>query len=133
MSKREKYFMKIEQLHHISMVIADIERSRQFYCGLLQLPEIPRPDLGFDGFWIGIGSFQIHFLKVTNVDPVIGRPEHVGRDRHVALEVDDLKQVIDRLNTDKIPYTVSKSGRNAIFFRDPDGNGIELIMGYIEN
>ncbi len=125
--------MKIGQLHHISLVIADVECSKHFYCDLLQLKEIPRPDLGFDGYWIGLGTFQIHFLKVKNVDPVTERPEHVGRDRHLAMEVDDLNPVIDRLKNDKIPYTVSKSGRNAIFFRDPDGNGIELIMCNIEN
>jgi glyoxylase I family protein len=32
-----------------------------------------------------------------------------------------------RLDVAGIPYTLSRSGRRAIFCRDPDGNALELI------
>ena len=117
------------QIHHISLVIGDIERSKAFYCDFLGLDEAVRPDLGFDGYWLQVGDCQIHLLKIDNPDPTTGRPEHVGRDRHLALKVDDLAAIINKLDLSKISYTRSRSGRDAIFFRDPDGNGIELLVG----
>lgn len=62
-------------------------------------------------------------------DPEIGllRPQHGGRDRHVALEVDNLAELVVRLDTAGISYTRSKSGRTALLCRDPDGNALEFI------
>ena len=40
---------------------------------------------------------------------------------------DVLKRLIDALEAKKISFTLSKSGRKALFCRDPDGNAIEVI------
>ena len=61
------------------------------------------------------------------MDPVEGRPAHGGRDRHVAMCVDQLHILENKLYESGIDFTRSKSGRKAIFCRDPDGNGVELI------
>ncbi|MGF1643020.1 MAG: VOC family protein, partial [Thiotrichales bacterium] len=52
----------------------------------------------------------------------------VGRDRHTALWVRDLAELQERLVAAGIPFTRSQSGRDAVFCRDPDGNGVELIQ-----
>ena len=117
----------ITDLHHVSLVVADTGKALVFYHNLLGLPMIPRPDLGFPGAWLQLGGYQIHLLEVPNPDPTEGRPAHGGRDRHLALAVADLALLTARLESAGIPYTRSKSGRPAIFCRDPDGNGIELI------
>ncbi len=83
--------------------------------------------MGFPGAWLQIGEQQIHLLEVPNPDPVEGRPEHGGRDRHVALSVDNLAEIEQKLQQQGFSFTRSKSGRAAIFCRDPDGNGVELI------
>jgi glyoxylase I family protein len=44
------------------------------------------------------------------------------------LRVKELAPFIERLNDHEIDYTKSKSGRQALFFRDPDGNAIELTQ-----
>jgi glyoxylase I family protein len=84
--------------------------------------------MSFDGFWFKVGQQAIHCLKLDNPDPVAGRPEHGGRDRHVCLVCGDINALIDRLEQHYIDYTRSKSGRLAIFFRDPDGNAIEATQ-----
>ena len=66
-------------------------------------------------------------MQLPNPDPVSGRPAHGGRDRHIAMAVSDLQALIHNLDTHKIDYTLSKSGRAALFIRDPDGNALELI------
>lgn len=119
--------MPILAIHHLSLLVADTERALEFYRDLLGLPVIERPELGFPGAWLAIGDKQLHLLELSNPDPQEGRPAHVGRDRHLALRVEGLEQLEGRLIEAGIPFSRSKSGRNAIFCRDPDGNGVELI------
>ena len=87
-----------------------------------------RPDLGYPGAWLQAGNQQIHLLELPNPDPLEGRPEHGGRDRHVALLVSNLGVIIDNLTRAGVPYGVSRSGRKALFCRDPDGNALEFIQ-----
>lgn len=118
----------ITEFLHASLLVADLAAARAFYEGVLGLAPSPnRPALGFDGVWYEIGRQQIHLLVLPNPDPVAGRPEHGGRDRHIALGVDDLEQVKRALDQAGIPYTMSRSGRPALFCRDPDGNAVELV------
>jgi glyoxylase I family protein len=119
--------MNIFSLNHASLVVADLEKSMVFYLGILGLQQVERPDLGFPGAWFQLGDQQIHLLELENSDPITGRPEHGGRDRHVALNALALEPVQDALNKADIVYTMSKSGRRALFCRDPDGNAIEII------
>lgn len=115
------------RLHHVSLVVADTGRAVAFYRDILGLPLIERPELGFPGAWFGVAEQQIHLLELPNPDPVTGRPEHGGRDRHVAFVTTELDEIISRLDAHALAYTRSRSGRAAVFCRDPDGNGIELI------
>jgi catechol 2,3-dioxygenase-like lactoylglutathione lyase family enzyme len=117
----------IKQLLHAGLIISNLNNSRRFYEGLLGLkPNPARPDFGFDGVWYDIGSNQIHLMAVPNPDIASIRPEHGGRDHHVALSVaklNDVKQVLDKAG---VIYSMSKSGRAALFCRDPDGNALEF-------
>lgn len=118
----------INSILHASVVVADTEKSLAFYCGVLGLEQrSDRPDLGYPGAWLQVGEQQIHLLEVPNVDPVIGRPAHGGRDRHTAFSVSDFDGLVRRLDEAGIAYTLSKSGRKALFCRDPDGNALEFI------
>lgn len=118
----------IDFIHHVSLIISDLERSKTFYHDILGLDiDENRPDLGFDGLWLKVGEQQIHLLLLENPDPVEGRPQHGGRDRHVAFSVTDFEQLVDRLRQGNVAFTLSRSGRKALFCRDPDGNALEFI------
>ena len=118
----------VSRLHHCSVVVSDTARAVAFYRDILGLAIDPsRPALGFPGCWLQIGDQQLHLLEVPNPDPTSGRPAHGGRDRHTALAVDDLDIYVARLTAAQIPFTMSRSGRPALFCRDPDGNAWELI------
>lgn len=124
--------MAVLSIHHNSVIVSDTAKALEFYSGILGLTvDNARPDLSFPGAWLQIGGQQIHLLELPNPDPVIGRPEHGGRDRHLALLVDNLEELIQELDKQAVAYTQSKSGRRALFCRDPDGNAIECIeQGY---
>jgi glyoxylase I family protein len=119
---------KIGSIHHVSLMVADTERSLSFYRDLLGLAVEPdRPDLGYPGAWLRVGDMQIHLLELPNPDPVRGRPAHGGRDRHLALLVDDIDWLAGRLEAAGIALTRSRSGRRAVFCRDPDANALEFV------
>lgn len=117
------------QIHHVTMLCKDLNESLDFYCGVLNFEKKHnRPDLGFDGAWLAVNSQQeIHLMALENPDPVDGRPAHGGRDRHAAFAVHYLPPLQQQLENHNIPYTKSKSGRAALFVRDPDGNALEFI------
>ena len=114
---------------HASFITTDLTRTRAFYEGVLGLqPDPNRPKMSFGGVWYDVAAVQqIHLLLLPNPEAGLLRPAHGGRDRHVALEVSDLATLIERLDQAGIDYTLSQSGRHALFCRDPDGNALEFI------
>ncbi len=117
----------ILKIHHSSLIVSDTQSSLSFYSGILGLKQLERPNLPFPGAWLEIGEQQIHLLELESVDPKTGRPEHGGRDRHVAFHVLNIELIKETLERNQITYSMSKSGRLALFCRDPDGNALEFI------
>jgi glyoxylase I family protein len=117
----------ILRIHHSSLLVADTQASLKFYCGVLGLEELDRPDFPYEGSWLDLGLQQLHLIELDNPDPTTGRPEHGGKDRHVAFHVTTLDLIVERLEKNNIKYTVSVSGRRALFCRDLDGNALEFI------
>lgn len=120
--------MRIAGIHHASLIVRDLPLSLAFYCDLLGLQLDPsRAIADYDGAWLWAGEQQIHLLVLPNPDPLEGRPPHAGRDRHLALRIQGLERLCQQLEAAGIPYTRSKSGRRAVFCRDPDKNALEFV------
>jgi glyoxylase I family protein len=122
----------IKDLHHASLLVSNLDQAVDFYHGILRLPlDDSRPDLGYPGAWLRLGSRQLHLMQLPAPAPVRGRvpgePGHGGRDRHIAMTVSDLDSLMERLAEAAIPFTLSRSGRRALFCRDPDGNALEFV------
>jgi glyoxylase I family protein len=93
------------KLHHVSVRVRDVERSRQFYEHVLGVAPTERPDLGFPGMWYRAGSSEIHLIGQERlieggVDP---------SDPHFALEVSDLSAVRRTLDAAAIPTATPSS------------------------
>ena len=100
------------------------DAAREFYCGVLGLKEIPKPESlqGRGGFWLGIGAFQVH----------IGTEDGFDRTKtkaHVAYEVEDLEGWRSKLseNDIKIIEGIPIPDYNRFEFRDPFGNRVEFL------
>ena len=119
----------LQHILHITWLVSDLERSRAFYEGILGLtPDTTRPDLGFAGAWYTLpGGQQIHLMVLPNPDPAQGRVTHGGRDRHAAIAVTGLEAMAAALKHAGMDFTRSRSGRAALFVRDPDGNTFEMV------
>ena len=118
----------IGRLLHVSMLVDDLPRARAFYEGILGLSPSPaRPTMKFEGVWYQIGPCQVHLLCLPSPETGLKRPEHGGRDRHVAFGVDSVEELASQLDGAGIAYTRSQSGRAALFCRDPDQNALEFV------
>ncbi len=115
-------------LRHVSLLVADLPRARRFYEGILGLaPNPDRPEMSFTGLWYDVGDTQIHLMCLPNPELGLTRPAHGGRDRHVAFTASNIDLLASRLDAAGISYTVSQSGRAALFCRDPDDNALEFV------
>ena len=118
--------MTIKAAHHaqISIPIGAEDQARAFYCGVLGLTEIPKPEslAGRGGFWIELGNFQIHMGIENDID-------RQKTKAHVAYLVVDLaawrsrllEAGIETINGIPIP------GYDRFEFRDPFGNRVEFL------
>ncbi|MFD2670715.1 VOC family protein [Marinicrinis sediminis] len=121
--------MKIKSIHHVSLLVTNIERSTAFYKEILQMEELPRPDFDFEGAWLAVGQQQLHLIVHE------GQTWREGgidtRDGHVAFEVADYEETLRWLEQKGIPFKANPSSRAGfpqIFILDPDHNVIELNM-----
>ena len=114
---------------HTTFLTSDLAKARAFYEGVLNLnPSPARPSMDFEGAWYDVApNQQIHLMLLTDPEAGLIRPVHGGRDRHVALAVSNLAALIERLNSAQVSFTLSQSGRQALFCRDPDQNALEFI------
>jgi catechol 2,3-dioxygenase-like lactoylglutathione lyase family enzyme len=116
--------MKITQLNHVALHVADLERSCRFYRDVLGLEPMPRPAFDFDGAWFRIGRDQeLHLIARA--------PENDSppRERHYALLVDSFAAAEERLRGLGQSFRgpqVRPDGALQLFLRDPDGHVVEL-------
>lgn len=106
------------KLHHASIRVGDLERSRKFYEDLLGFRRTPRPDLGFPGTWYSLGEGQLHLMETPKLRDDIDPSEP-----HFALEVEDYDGMKDELRSRGIEFF--ELGPQ-LWIRDPDGYVVEL-------
>ena len=109
-------------IHHVSIVVTDLELSRRFYTQVLGLREIPRPaTFDFVVVWYDLGAQHIHLVPRETAD--------APSPRHFALHVDDAAAARDHFAKFGVPTreTTPIPGCDRFFVGDPDGNLIGLM------
>ena len=122
--------VKYGGLHHCGILVSDVEQSKAFFMevfGWEDESHLRPTTLPYPGAFLKIGPNQIHLMQLPNPDPTTGRPEHGGRDRHTALTVNNIDVIKERLESRGMVFTMSMSGRRALFCRDRDGNAFEFM------
>lgn len=123
--------MNILRLDHAQITIppGDEGRAREFYCGLLRLREIEKPEAlrRRGGLWLKVGDQQVH----------IGVEDGVNRSAskaHLAYVVDDLNAWRSHLMDAGIIVEdgIAIPGHVRFEFRDPFGNRVEFIQPLAE-
>ncbi len=120
--------LPINAVHHISHITHDLEASRRFYREVLGFAEIERPEFTFPGAWLFNYGVQIHLIDPGNA-PAPETDEVQTRTDHIAYHVPDIDAARAVLEENDISYRESQvpaTNVTQLFFRDPDGNHIEL-------
>lgn len=99
----------------------------------------PNDKLPYRGAWLWVGSQMIHLMELPNPDPLTGRPQHGGRDRHTCVEirnVSKLKEILDKhgntppldLSFTEIKWKILKAlfAIDKAFSQDSDANALEF-------
>lgn len=98
-------------------------RAEEFYCGLLGLEVIPKPEplAVRGGRWFGAGPVQVHLGAEEDFRP--------ARKAHPALRVGRLDELLALFTRDSIPWRWDRElpGVRRAYVDDPFGNRIELI------
>jgi catechol 2,3-dioxygenase-like lactoylglutathione lyase family enzyme len=118
--------MNIIRLHHAQITIPPgaEDEARRFYCGLLGLPEIPKPAslTGRGGFWVAVGDMQLHIGTEDGVE------RHATK-AHLAYEVTEIAGWRETFAAHGIAILdgIPIPGYDRFEARDPFGNRIEFI------
>jgi catechol 2,3-dioxygenase-like lactoylglutathione lyase family enzyme len=117
--------MKMLELNHVAIHVADMERSSAFYRDVLRLEPMPRPAFDFPGAWFRLGlSQELHLIgrrgPVTLMDG----------NNHFALRVEDIaawQKHLEQAGAEFRPMQQRPDDAWQIFLRDPDGHFVELF------
>src|ERR1700746_333377 len=118
------------RIGHVHLKVSDLERSLEFYCGVLGFELMQR--WGARAGFVSAGGYH-HHLGLNTWDSLGGRPPAPGTTGlfHVAILYPDraaLGDALRRLLEAKIPLDgASDHGvSEALYLHDPDQNGLEL-------
>jgi catechol 2,3-dioxygenase-like lactoylglutathione lyase family enzyme len=118
-------------VHHVAVPCADVERTVQFYQGVLEFPLTDifenRDYRGSNHFFFDIGNgnalafFDFPGLDLGPYCEVLGGLHHLA----ISMAPEQWERIKAKLDEAGVEY--QQIGRASIYFRDPDGTRLELI------
>ena len=136
-------------MNHVGISVADIERSIDFYCRMLEMKQacevFPFGGKDFEEIMdldgaqgrmcvVGNGDMQVELFEFAAPAPASRNPDYSVGDRgisHFGVSVPDIDSAYQRLQAAGVrihsPIKTFPGGTRAIYARDPDGNVFELV------
>jgi catechol 2,3-dioxygenase-like lactoylglutathione lyase family enzyme len=107
------------RIHHLALRVTDLEASREFYCGLLGLPEVKRDSPG--SIWLRAGEAVLMLERKLR-----GTGSDAGSGHVLALAAEDLDLWEEKLGAAGVP--IDDRTPSTLFLRDPDGHRVALSV-----
>jgi catechol 2,3-dioxygenase len=131
MKKKRNYEIPSQtRIGHVHLKVSDLDRSLDFYCGLLGFEVMMT--YGRDAAFISAGGYHHHIGLNTwyskDAGPASQRTVGLFHTAIVYPTRKDLARILSRLREEGYPLTgASDHGvSEALYLDDPDGNGVEL-------
>ena len=150
--------MTIAGLHHVTLLVDDVDKAAWFYGEILEMEAKPRPDFDFPGLFYRCGQQEVHLIVTPRLPPQgdlklrFGDGSEGGRryiHRHAAFITRGFAAVKQRLQTNGVEILLDPAqvdmddsltqhliagwmrmyGQVPMFCLDPFGNLLELVPG----
>lgn len=119
------------ELNHVAIYVLNLQKSAQFYQGVLGLDSIPEPFHDGKHLWLDVGGGrQIHIIQGAK------KKKEYFQNNHICLSTIDVVGFTKLLEEKKIewvdargnPYKITTrvDGVEQVFLKDPDGYWIEV-------
>jgi catechol 2,3-dioxygenase len=134
--------MTLKRIGHVLLRVADIERAKAFYCGILGF-SLREQDPDHGGVFLGLehSSHTIDLMQAGDPRPLAGEGKGNGSDDlsargapglgHIAFQV-DTEDALRNCNFElkahgvEVLRLMDHVSQKSIYFRDPDGNILEI-------
>jgi catechol 2,3-dioxygenase-like lactoylglutathione lyase family enzyme len=125
-------------LDHVAITVKDLARSVDFYRDLLGFEVLGQLMLNDDTMKLvylrsGGACIELFEFRDHEAQTAVGVPDTVGGFKHVAFQTNDVDGLSARLKAAGVTFTLDPTdavgGVRLAFFRDPDGNLLELVSG----
>lgn len=128
--------MKFNSIHHVAIICADYQKSKEFYVNLLgfeTIQETYRKERNSYKLDLQVGNCdRLELFSFPNPPERPSQPEACGL-RHLAFEVEDIAASVAELEAKGIavePIRLDElTGKRFTFFKDPDGLPLEIYEG----
>jgi glyoxylase I family protein len=131
---------EISGLHHVNVIVQDVEASKLFYCGVLGMEDVPRhPSFTFPGAWLRSGSAEIHLIQADVATHAPGDLSYaiasstamdLSRSRHFCLVIDDTGALVRHLEAQGVEIAYGPverlGGLVQTYCYDPDEHLVEF-------
>jgi len=131
-------------LDHVTITVKNLQKTVEFYRDLLGMKVLGQKVIN-DGHmkivWLQAGGGMIEvfeFRPSTGKDQDATLPQNMQEKdigiRHLGLMVDNFDEIVRTLKAHKVPFTIEPTKADwcdlrLAFFRDPDGNIVEILSG----
>ena len=117
------------RIHHVGICVPDVEKALDFYTRVLGFRQEETINLGgVNYYFVGDGNISIE-IEPSHTP---GSNSHDNGIGHIALAVDDLEVLAERLRREEITFLVPPSqfrpDRKIAFIEDPQGIRLQLIQ-----
>ena len=117
------------RIHHVGISVPDVEKALDFYTRVLGFRQEETINLGgVNYYFVGDGNISIE-IEPSHTP---GSHPHDNGIGHIALAVDDLEVLAERLRQEKITFLVPPSqfrpDRKIAFIENPQGIRLQLIQ-----
>lgn len=126
--------MALLDIHHIALRCkpGNLDKTVDFYTGMLGMKMAHRPDLGFPGAWLDINETMFHIVDhrpAKSLDPWHHRPEADAMFDHIAVkshDFDAMRQRLIDMGADWRQLDLSHADLWQLFVLDPNGIIVEM-------